>query len=46
MVAVKKGGGGIRLQAKLGGVVIWWPKAADFVHPPLRMILTASLSLV
>ena len=27
-----------------GGVGIWWPKAANFVHPPLRMILTASPS--
>ena len=31
-------GGCIGLLAKLGagvgGVGIWWPKAADFVHPP------------
>ena len=29
-----KWGGCIGLQAKLGWVGIWWPKATDFVHPP------------
>ena len=44
MVAVKNGGGVLGCKQNWGGVGIWWPKAANFVHRPLRMILTASLS--
>ena len=34
MVAVKNGGGVLGCKQNWGGVGIWWPKAADFVHPP------------